>query len=118
MILRIFIVQPRFHVVGGRAWEKRPLAAKLARVESGNSDILDQRDQTKILSYVASFYSKSLAKITFFSICLLTIELILKLSDCMLLHGVVLFEMLIVLIAWSLSLFSNNLTLLQEVGRV
>jgi hypothetical protein len=63
MILRIFIVQPRFHVDGARAWEKRLLAAKLARVEIGNSDILDQGDQTKILSYVASFYSKSLAKL-------------------------------------------------------
>jgi hypothetical protein len=65
MILRIVIVQPRFHVVGSRAWKKRSLATKLARVESGDSDILDQGDQTKILSYVASFYSKSLAKITF-----------------------------------------------------
>jgi hypothetical protein len=69
MILRIFIVQPRFHVDGARAWG-------LARVEIGNSDILDQGDQTKILSYVASFYSKSLAKLlnnNIFVDCLLTV---------------------------------------------
>ena len=76
MILRIFIVQPRFHVVGARAWKKRPLAAKLARFESGNSNILDQGNQTKSLSYVASFYSKSFAKLLnnhIFGDCLLTI---------------------------------------------
>ena len=39
-----------------------PLNPKHLRFEAGNSNILNQRDKTKILSYVSCFYSKCLAK--------------------------------------------------------
>ena len=42
-----------------------PLNPKHLRFEAGNSNILNQRDKTKILSYVSCFYSKCLAKIVF-----------------------------------------------------
>ena len=43
----------------------------------GNSKILNQDGKTKILSYVACFYSKCLAKIVFLASCLLTIFIII-----------------------------------------
>ena len=53
------------------------LKAKLQRFKTGNSNILNQGNKTKILSYVSCFYSKCLAKMKnkhILKLCLPTIK--------------------------------------------